>query len=74
MFKCSVLAVLIATMVMAVSSAGQKSGVEKLEWISGCWSLDDGKEHTEEIWMKPAGQSMIGMSRTVVGGKTVFGG
>jgi hypothetical protein len=54
------------------ASAGQKSGVEQLAWISGCWASDDGKERIEEYWMKPAGQSMMGMSRTIAGGKTVF--
>src|SRR5262249_54454881 len=29
-------------------------------------------EHIDECWMKPAGQSMIGISRTIAGGKTVF--
>jgi hypothetical protein len=40
--------------------------------MSGCWSSDDGKEQIDECWMKPAGQSMLGTSRTVAGGKTVF--
>jgi hypothetical protein len=55
-----------------MSNASQKVGIERLEWISGCWVLDDGKERTEETWMKPAGKSMLGMSRTVAGGKAVF--
>jgi hypothetical protein len=54
------------------SSAAQESGVARLQWIAGCWVSDDGKERTEEFWLKPAGQSMIGLSRTVAGGKTVF--
>ena len=54
------------------SSAAQESGVAQLHWISGCWVSDDGKERTEEFWLKPAGQSMIGLSRTIAGGKTVF--
>ncbi|MFY9554712.1 MAG: DUF6265 family protein [Blastocatellia bacterium] len=65
---CLLLAVSLGQML----SAGQRSGVDQLEWISGCWASDDGKERIEEVWMKPAGQSMIGMSRTVAGGKTVF--
>jgi hypothetical protein len=65
--RCVLLAIVLAPM----SSAGQKSGVEQVEWLSGCWASDDGKERIEEVWMKPAGQSMIGMSRTVAGGKTV---
>lgn len=70
--RVAFLSVLIAMSLGTLSSASQKSEIDRLEWISGCWALDDGKERTEEIWMKPAGQSMIGMSRTVKGGKTVF--
>lgn len=71
MFRRVALGVLIAVTAGTFSNAGQKTGIERLEWISGCWVLDDGKERTEETWMKPAGQSMVGMSRTVAGGKTV---
>ena len=72
MFKRVAIGVLISMAVGTLSSASQKSGIDRLEWISGCWASDDGKERIEESWMKPAGQSMIGMSRTVAGGKTVF--
>ena len=72
MFKRVAIGVLISMTLATLSSASQKSGVDRLEWISGCWASDDGKERIEESWMKPAGQSMIGMSRTVAGGKTVF--
>jgi hypothetical protein len=54
------------------SNAAQEFSVTRLQWISGCWVSDDGKERTEEFWLKPAGQSMIGLSRTIAGGKTVF--
>ena len=72
MFKRLTLGILIGLTVGTLSNASQRSGIDRLDWISGCWVLDDGKERTEENWMKPAGQSMIGMSRTVAGGKTVF--
>jgi uncharacterized protein DUF6265 len=71
MLKRMVLVVLIAMTEVTMSSASQKSGIQRLEWIAGCWASDDGKERIEETWMKPAGHSMIGMSRTVAGGKTV---
>lgn len=71
MFKRVALCVLMAVIPGTLSFASQKTGIEQLEWISGCWVMDDGKERTEETWMKPAGKSMIGMSRTVSGGKTV---
>jgi hypothetical protein len=54
---------LLAVILCPSSSAGQKSGVDRLDWISGYWVSDDGKERLEECWTKPAGQSMIGMSR-----------
>ena len=72
MFKRLTLGILIGLTVGTLSNASQRSGIDRLDWISGCWVLDDGKERTEENWMKPASQSMIGMSRTVAGGKTVF--
>lgn len=53
-------------------TAGGQAGVDRLEWISGCWVSDDGEQRTEEQWMRPSGRSMLGMSRTVAGGKTVF--
>ena len=72
MVLCVLLTIAIAGMTsLGRSSAAQESGVARLHWISGCWVSDDGKERTEEFWFKPAG-SMIGMSRTIAGGKTVF--
>jgi uncharacterized protein DUF6265 len=62
----------LALLVSAGASGSQNPGIDRLEWMSGCWSSDDGKEHIDECWMKPAGQSMIGISRTIAGGKTVF--
>ena len=56
MLRRVALCVLIAASVVTLSRAGQKTGVEQLEWISGCWVMDDGKERTEETWMKPAGK------------------
>ena len=72
MLMRALLCLLMMIFLGSFSSAGQSSGVDRLEWIAGCWASDDGKERIEEVWMKPAGQSMMGMSRTVAGGKTVF--
>lgn len=71
MLKIIVLCVLMVMTAVTFSNANQNAGIEQLEWISGCWVLDDGKQRTEETWMKPAGKSMVGMSRTVAAGKTV---
>ena len=65
---------LVAAMVMwwaeAPAPPAQATGVEALGWISGCWARGGGESQTEEHWMKPAGGTMLGMSRTVRGGKT----
>ena len=49
----------------------KKPAIENLFWLSGCWDNGDTLRRYEEQWMKPAGNSMLGMSRTVAKGKTV---
>jgi hypothetical protein len=57
----------------AAAAAGAQSGaqVDRLAWLSGCWSQPRANGGVEEHWMAPLGESMLGMSRTVVSGKTV---
>ena len=43
--------------------------VGQLGFMTGCWQ---GRDGTEEQWMKPLGGTLFGMSRTVVKEKTVF--
>mgnify|MGYP002780624891 CR=1 FL=1 len=44
-------------------------GIERLSWMSGCWVIERGERVTEEQWMRPRGGLMLGMSRTVHGGR-----
>lgn len=55
------------------SAAGVQTGaeVDRLAWLSGCWTQPRANGIIEEHWMTPRGGSMLGMSRTVVGDKTV---
>jgi hypothetical protein len=48
----------------------QKPTVDDFAWLAGCWSRSGNGRETVEHWMKPAGQTMLGMSRTVANGKT----
>jgi Domain of unknown function (DUF6265) len=50
----------------------QSFKIEDLAWISGDWETPPGRMQIDEHWAKVAGNSLIGMSRTVFGGKTVF--
>jgi hypothetical protein len=45
--------------------------LERLGWISGCWSLQTGPVTIEESWSRPAGGTLLGWSRVVKAGRTV---
>ena len=74
-FRLSLTIALFGLFVLCHPALGQeaKANIESLAWISGCWEQNDAvkKRFGSEQWMKPAGQTMIGMSRTVKNGKTV---
>jgi len=43
-----------------------------ISWISGAWQTEPGgRRQIEEHWTTVAGKSMLGISRTVAGDKTV---
>jgi hypothetical protein len=46
-----------------------KPSIDNFGWLAGCWSNTDGGPEVTEQWMKPAGNSMMGMGRTVKAGK-----
>ena len=49
----------------------KKTTIADLAWLAGCWDGSGGGREYWEQWMKPSGQTMLGMSRTVMNGKTV---
>lgn len=55
----------------ALAVAAEPVAIERLAWMSGCWSSDGGEFGSGEQWSRPAGGSMLGMSRLVRDGKTV---
>ena len=73
-FSISVLALSSSARPFAeTSAAGEQAGAEidRLAWLSGCWIQPRADGLVEEHWMTPRGDSMLGMSRMVAGGKTV---
>lgn len=44
----------------------------QLEWMGGCWTLQSGPLRIDEQWSLPVGGMMLGLSRTVKQGRTVF--
>jgi Domain of unknown function (DUF6265) len=45
--------------------------VQSLAWLAGCWASVDGEAGSGETWTAPAGGTLLGIGRTVKGGRTV---
>jgi hypothetical protein len=53
-----------------VAASGlQAAPLDQLAWLAGCWTADGGEAGSGEQWTVQAGDSMMGMSRTLKGGK-----
>ncbi len=44
----------------------------QLDWMAGCWTAQSGPVRVDEQWSLPVGGMMLGLSRTVKQGQTVF--
>ncbi len=73
MHKRSLACVVLFTVCGAIAVRSQTASVDSLGWMAGCWELNVPQRQMTiaEHWMKPAGGTLIGMSRTVRGGKTI---
>lgn len=60
----------IALPLSAATAAAQSSPVDRAGWMSGCWERRTPTRATTEMWMPPAGGTMLGASRTVAGNAT----
>jgi hypothetical protein len=56
--------------VAAAASAGGSADLADLRFLSGEWRGESGKAAIEEHWTEAAGGTMLGLSRTLVSGKT----
>jgi Domain of unknown function (DUF6265) len=61
----------LATLAAPAAQAPPEGELHRIAWLAGCWTSGAGGRQVDEQWMKPLGGTMMGMSRTVVGGKTV---
>jgi hypothetical protein len=69
MRACFVVFFLLSVSSVAVSV--DHVSVARMSWMSGCWSYIGAEPGSGEQWMKPAGGSILGMSRTIEDGETV---
>ena len=71
MLKNSVLLILLSIM-LPLRAAAETPTLADLAWMAGAWQTNPGeKRQTEEHWTQAAGATMLGMSRTVAGEKTI---
>ena len=63
---------LILLLAITTQVSAQTPALADISWIAGAWQSEPGgRRQTEEHWTTVAGASMLGMSRTVAGDKTV---
>jgi hypothetical protein len=53
----------------AYAQAQPPASLKPAAWIAGCWTVTKGTTTIDEQWMAPAGGIMLGMARTITGGK-----
>lgn len=64
-------ALLLGTLWLAPAEPSAPVTVQDLAWLSGCWESVNGDPGSGETWTRPAGGTLLGLSRTVKEGKTV---
>jgi len=65
---------LAAGVAVAATPPGTPTGFEtgriaRIGWLAGCWSRQDSARTLDEQWMRPAGGLMLGVGRTLTGGR-----
>lgn len=68
--SCESRGILLALLLSGIATAD--SDIAQLHWLSGCWAADGQEQGSIEYWTAPKGDSMLGVSRSVRGGSTVF--
>lgn len=56
---------------LAFVSGVSAASVDQLAWLAGTWSLERNGRSVTEHWLPPAGGTMLGVSRTTAGERTI---
>jgi hypothetical protein len=65
----TMLAICLLIMV-AERATAQEKDLQTFAWLTGVWETTQGARRVEEQWTAPTSNTMLGLSRTVIGGKT----
>lgn len=71
--KVVLLAILLGALPASAPCQVAATRLSDLGWMAGCWEMSNKERGTQitEMWMKPAGDAMIGIGRTLKAGKLV---
>lgn len=61
----------LTALILAASPLAQADPFAPVAWMAGCWAQAGREAGSVEQWMAPAGGVMLGMARTVQGGRAV---
>lgn len=61
----------ICTAILFTNCSWAANNIQDMQWLQGCWQAAGAETGSEEHWLAPAGDSMLGMGRTVRKSKTV---
>jgi hypothetical protein len=62
----------ILAFVVSLPAGADEPKLADLAWLAGCWHAAEGDPGTIEQWTPLAGNSLLGVSRTVDAGRTVL--
>jgi hypothetical protein len=65
-----ILLALCAVPAPPAASPGPEAQLAALSWMVGGWAGEEGGSFTEEHWLAPRGGTMLGVNRTVKGGRS----
>ena len=57
---------------LTVSAGAFGAEIDKLAFMAGCWAGPFGEQVNQEMWMRPAAGTIMGLARNVKGERTTF--
>ena len=55
---------------LALGASAATAATAELDWLAGQWCGGSAERKIDEVWLPEAGGTLLGMSRTVLGGNT----
>jgi hypothetical protein len=62
---------LFALSLLALPLFAKDPTINDVAWMSGCWAQVGAEKGSDEVWLRPAGGTMLGLGRTIRNQKTV---